>query len=158
MVEIVLPRELRDRLSEALKVAGSREIGGVLMGECLAPGRFLVADLTVQRRGGSFASFLRRVTDALSALARFFRQTGGEYTRFNYLGEWHSHPSFSTEPSGKDMKSMLEIATDPQVGANFVALVIVRLVDGELVGSASIYWPDGVFEQASMQFGESSGT
>ena len=89
MVEIVLPREIQERLSAALEDARQREIGGVLMGECLAPGRFRVVDLTIQRRGGRFASFVRRLGDALSALARFFRNTGDDYTRFNYLGEWH---------------------------------------------------------------------
>ena len=77
---------------------------------------------------------MRRLGEALSALARFFRLTGEDYTRFNYLGEWHSHPSFSTTPSEKDVQSMLEIAGDPEVGANFVALVIVRLRADGLVG------------------------
>lgn len=120
------------------------------MGECLAPSRFRVADLTIQRRGGGFASFIRRLGDALAALARFFSQTGEEYTRFNYLGEWHSHPSFSTNPSEKDVRSMLDIAADPEVGANFVALLIVRLGAGRVEGSASIYWPDGAYEEARL--------
>lgn len=151
MVEIVLPREVQERLEAALEAAGTREIGGVLMGECLEPSRFRVADVTIQRRGGSFASFMRRLGEALSALARFFRQTGEDYTRFNYLGEWHSHPSFSTTASEKDVQSMLEIAADPEVGANFVALVIVRLPADGLVGSASVYWPDGAHEEAKLE-------
>ena len=127
------------------------------MGECLAPSRFRVADLTIQRRGGTLASFVRRVGEALSALARFFRRTREDYTRFNYLGEWHSHPSFSTRPSAKDVRSMVEIAEDPEVGANFVALVIARLEGGELVGSASVFWPDGVYEEARLSLEGSGG-
>ncbi len=157
MVEIVLPREIQERLEAALEAAGSREIGGVLMGECLAPDRFRVADLTIQRRGGSFASFIRRLAEALAALARFFRQTDEEYTRFNYLGEWHSHPSFSTNPSEKDVRSMLDIAGDPDVGANFVALLVVRLRAGRVEGSASIYWPDGAYEVAALSMEVASG-
>lgn len=157
MVEIVLPREIQERLEAALEAAGSREIGGVLMGECLAPDRFRVADLTIQRRGGSFASFIRRLGEALAALARFFRQTDEEYTRFNYLGEWHSHPSFSTTPSEKDVRSMLDIAGDPEVGANFVALLVVRLRAGCVEGSASIYWPDGAYEEAALSMEAASG-
>lgn len=118
------------------------------MGECLEPNRFRATDLTIQSRGGTFASFVRRVGEALSALARFFRRTGEDYTRFNYLGEWHSHPSFSVSPSDRDVRSMIEIAEDPEVGANFAALVIVRLMGGELVGSASVFWPDGAYEDA----------
>ena len=53
---------------------------------------------------------------------------------------------------------MLEIACDPAVGSNFVALVIVRLLDGSLIGSASVYWPDGAFEKAQLRLEEISGT
>lgn len=120
------------------------------MGECLEANRFRVADLTIQKRGGTFASFIRRVGEALSALARFYRRTGEDYTHFNYLGEWHSHPSFSVSPSGKDVRSMVEIAEDPKVGATFVVLVIVRLKGGDLVGSASVFWPDGASEDAAL--------
>ena len=112
MVEILLPHEIGERLRTALHAAGDEEVGGVLMGECLEPNRFRVADLTIQSRGGTFASFFRRVGEALSALARFFRRTGEDYTRFNYLGEWHSHPSFSVSPSDRDVRSMIEIAED----------------------------------------------
>ncbi len=120
------------------------------MGECLAASRFRVADVTIQRPG-SFASFVRRLGETLSALARFFRRTGEDYTRFNYLGEWHSHPSFWATPSEKDVRSMLEIAGDSEVGANFVALVIVRLSAEGLDGSASVFWPDGVYEEARLE-------
>lgn len=150
MVEIILPREIQERLEAALEAAGSREIGGVLMGECLAPDRFRVANLTIQQRCGGFASFIRRLGEALVALARFFHQTGEEYTRFNYLGEWHSHPSFPTMPSEKDVSSMLEIAGDPEVGANFVALLIMRLRAGRIAGSGSVFWADGAYEEAKL--------
>lgn len=149
VVEIVVPQEVQKRLQVALKAAGRKEIGGLLMGECLEPGRFRLADLTIQRSQGSLASFIRHLGEAISALANFFRRTGENYTQFNYLGEWHSHPSFSTNPSERDVLSMLEIAGDPEVGANFVALVIVRLDSCEtLTGSASVYWPDGRYEKA----------
>ena len=94
--------------------------------------------------------FVRRLGEALAALKRFFRQTHEEYTRFNYLGEWHSHPSFPVTPSTIDVRSMRSLASDPKVGANFVTLVIVRLRAGAIVGSASVYWPDGAFEEATL--------
>lgn len=157
MVEIVLPRDVRERLESALAAAGVREIGGVLMGECLAPSKFRIADVTIQRRGGNFSSFMRRLGKALSALARFFRQTGENYTRFNYLGEWHSHPSFSTTPSEKDVASMRAIVGDPKVGANFVALIIVRLGDRGLLASTGVYWPDGGHEEAKLDMEGANG-
>jgi [CysO sulfur-carrier protein]-S-L-cysteine hydrolase len=151
VVEIILPHDVQKRIRGALAGAGHREIGGILMGECVEPGLFRVSDLTLQGHGGSFASFIRRAGESLAALTRFFRRTRREYRRFNYLGEWHSHPSFSPEPSDKDVETMLGIALDPLVGANFVALLIVHLAsDAALECSATTFWPDGTFLPARL--------
>ena len=141
-MRVLVPREVRGRLEEALRNAGRRETGGVLMGEHVSENVFRVKDLTVQRRG-TFASFVREVGVALIPLRRFFRETGREYTRYNYLGEWHSHPSFPTEPSRTDSESMWAIVEDPAVGANFAVLMIARLgAGGELEASATAYLPN----------------
>lgn len=145
MLTVSIPPEVQRTLRRALKVAGADECGGVLMGELLGPGQFVVRQLTVQG-GGRFASFIRETRSALRALSSFFRQSGHDYARFNYLGEWHSHPSFSVQPSMTDHQSMLDIVTDVRVGANFVVLLIFKLSrQGELEGSAHTYLPDGAF-------------
>lgn len=149
LMEIVIPSEILSRIADALAEAGSREIGGVLMGEHIGDNEFRICDLTVQSRGGSFSSFVRFASLALRALRAFFIRTKDEYTRFNYLGEWHSHPSFSTAPSDRDRETMQELVQDPRVGANFASLVIVRLDDlGEFEASATVFWPDGYSERA----------
>jgi [CysO sulfur-carrier protein]-S-L-cysteine hydrolase len=60
-------------------------------------------------------------------LADFFARTGHDYLRYNYLGEWHSHPRFQPIPSPEDRATMLELVKNPLVGANFAVLIIVRL-------------------------------
>jgi hypothetical protein len=60
---------------------------------------------------------VRRIEDALGRLTSFFVRTNPDYRRFNYIGEWHSHPIFELEPSFKDDASMMEILLDPAVGA-----------------------------------------
>ena len=62
----------------------------------------------------------------MEALAGFFRRTGSDFRRFNYLGEWHSHPSFAVLPSGEDMMSMQNLVNGER-DIDFSALVIVRL-------------------------------
>ena len=48
-------------------------------------------------------------------------------------------------------RSMLEIVTNPTVGANFVVLLIFRLADkGRLVGSAHTYLPDGSYAASTL--------
>lgn len=140
-MRVLMPRDVRVRLEGALRSAGRRETGGLLMGEHVSEGVFRVKELTVQRRG-AFASFVREVGGAIVPLRRFFWETGRDYTRYNYLGEWHSHPSFVTEPSHTDSESMWSIVEDPAVGANFAVLLIARLGSGDkLEASATAYLP-----------------
>lgn len=150
MLMLKLPHEVLQTLLRELQAADSQEIGGILMGEQLAPGRFRVTEISVQRHSGWIARFIRSARDALEALQRFFERSGHRYAHFNYLGEWHSHPSFAPTPSASDHASMLEIASDPKTGANFVVLLIVKLNRAkQLVGSVTVYLPDGTVSAGS---------
>lgn len=144
MLTLILPSKQHELLLVELRKAGRCEVGGILMGEHAGPDIFVVRQMTVHRRG-LLASFVRRIEDAIGSLRTFFVQTGHDYTRFNYLGEWHSHPSFEPHPSRKDDLSMLEIVQDETVGANFAVLLIVKLgAEGELISTAHTYLPDGL--------------
>lgn len=143
MITLILPRPLQHTIRAALLKAGRREIGGILMAEHVGPNEFEVKDLTVHRRGTVF-NFVRVLEDALSRLRAFFERAEHDYTRFNYIGEWHSHPSFVPSPSPRDDASMREIVEDPKVGANFVVLLIVKLESPhEMASSVHTYLPDG---------------
>ena len=143
MIELVIPAEIREALRSALDDAGKREVGGVLMAEHVGPNRFELKEVTVHRRG-TLASFIRRIEEAIGRLASFFDRTKHDYARFNYIGEWHSHPIFEPEPSGRDDLSMMEIVRDQDVGANFAVLLVVKLDEsGQLVGTLHTYLPDG---------------
>lgn len=113
------------------------------MGEHVGPDEFRIVSLTIQRDGGSIARFVRLVEHAMMALTRFFRETGNEFTRFNYLGEWHSHPLFAPNPSSQDDASMMKILLDEKVGANFVVLMVAKLTDGELIATGTLYTRSG---------------
>ena len=120
------------------------------MGEHTGPNAFAVRELTVQS-GGSFARFVREARAALVALRGFFARTQSQYTRFNYLGEWHSHPSFSVEPSATDHNSMVVMARNPEVGATFLVLMVVKLDAAErLLGSVHLYLPDGTVSSGEL--------
>ena len=141
-MQILLDDAIEQGFVAALKEAGNREIGGILMGECIADDTYRVKSFTAQRHGGSPVFFVRVIREALGPLRSFFRQTGYNFRRFNYLGEWHSHPRFAPEPSCLDSESMWEIVEDKGVGANFVVLLIIRLNDvGRLEGTAIVYMP-----------------
>jgi hypothetical protein len=126
------------------------------MAEHVGPNEFKVCELTVHRRG-AIASFMRRIEDAIGKLCLFFQRTDHDYLRFNYLGEWHSHPLFEPMPSAMDDMSMLEIVQDKSVGANFAVLLIVKLEpNGQLVSTAHTYLPDGRRARSAIIFGDQS--
>ena len=80
----------------------------------------------------------------MKPLRAFFHATKHEYTRFNYIGEWHSHHSFALTPSPRDRATMLEMITDSDLGARFLILLLVRLADGgELEHAVTVYMPSG---------------
>jgi [CysO sulfur-carrier protein]-S-L-cysteine hydrolase len=143
MLNLILPADISAQITTSLERAGLNELGGILLAEHVAADEFVVREITVHPRG-AFASFVRRIEDAIGKIKAFFQSANHDYRRFNYLGEWHSHPSFEPYPSLKDDASVRDIVQDPKVGANFVALLIVKLGEnGSLVATAHAYLPDG---------------
>ncbi|AWT37320.1 hypothetical protein DM785_16520 (plasmid) [Deinococcus actinosclerus] len=152
-VRILLPAEVAARFTAALERAGQREVGGILMGEHTDEDEFRVVDITLQTRGGTFASFWRLVEDFTVPLRRFFERTHRDYRRFNYLGEWHSHHSFALVPSGQDRQTMRQIVEDPASNVNFAVLILVRIsASGQLEAGATLHIPHASSSTAEIVF------
>jgi len=141
-MQLLVPPEIGSQLSDALMQEGKREIGGILMGEHVGLEVFRIRKVTIQRKRGTFASFVRIVADILAPLRSFFDATRHEYTKFNYLGEWHSHHSFALTPSSRDHQTMHSMVIDPELGAHFVVLLLVKLSEGQLDASVTVYQPN----------------
>ena len=65
-MKIYLPNQIERQLILALEKAGTKEIGGVLMGEYIGEAEFRIVDLTIQKQRGTFAFFVRLVADAVA--------------------------------------------------------------------------------------------
>ena len=132
------------RLLAALARHGRREIGGQLYGEQLEPSNFRITELTIQSRPGTFARFVVDLVESAKGALGFFDRHGHAYARFNYIGEWHSHPSFEVTPSATDARTMRSVVEDPAFRGQFAVLVILRLDESELVSSATLFAPGAV--------------
>ena len=141
-VRLRLKPEGTRRLVAALKSAEHREIGGQLFGEQHAPSDFVVTNIVIQEGMGSVARFFVDLILAAREAARFFDVTGHHYTRYNYIGEWHSHPSFALTPSNTDIATMQALVTDPDFRGSFAVLMIVRLTGNTLGAAAWAFDPD----------------
>lgn len=112
------------------------------MGEHVRDDVFRVVDISVQRSGGSQIHFVRDPFSHAAQLEAFFARTGNDFTRFNYLGEWHSHPTFEPAPSSVDCLSMQSIVDNPDIGVNFLVLLVVKLAGRQrIAGTATVFRP-----------------
>lgn len=127
MLRLQITIEQVRRFQMHLRTAGAHEIGGVLVGEQLTENTFRLADFSVQHTGGSTTCFVRAPEQHAAFCDAFFARTGHQYTRFNYLGEWHSHPSFPALPSTTDVAAMQDMVEDAAQGLHFAVLLIVNL-------------------------------
>ncbi len=125
-MQVEIARDVKVRLRKALWAAGHREIGGVLMGEQIEPGHFKIVDLSIDQETGGKAHFVRSPEAHSEALDAFFQRTNNNYDRFNYLGEWHSHPRLPLAPSLQDVRSMIDLIQGERE-IDFAVLLIVRL-------------------------------
>jgi integrative and conjugative element protein (TIGR02256 family) len=125
-----------------LRRAGRVEVGGLLLGEHVSEDTFRVVDMTAQRHGGSHTGFMRDPEAHAADLASFFERTKGDYARFNYLGEWHSHPNVPATPSASDVAEMIRLVDDPEVGVTFAVLLVVgSTLFRRLTGTATVFAP-----------------
>jgi len=126
MSSLTIPRHITKSLRRTLRSAGSSEIGGILLAEQLRADSFQLIEHTVDEQAGTSSTFRRSETQHSAAFDEFLEKYKHEFRRYNYLGEWHSHPSFPVQPSLKDRETMQSIVGGDR-GLPFAVLLIVRL-------------------------------
>jgi integrative and conjugative element protein (TIGR02256 family) len=124
-MKVELTKDVQKRMMSCLAKAKRREIGGILMAEQIEPGEFRVVDFSLDCITGSAAHFVRSPEHHRAALDDFFARTGNDYARYNYLGEWHSHPNHAPFPSSTDILSMQDLL-DEERSILFAILLIVK--------------------------------
>lgn len=137
-MRLEISSNLRQRLRDTVRRGKRNEVGGVLMAEQIAPGHFRLVDFTLDEQVGGAGHFVRSVDDHRAALEGFFARTGADYGRFNYLGEWHSHPNHLPIPSPEDIRSM-EGLVHGERDIPFAVLIVVRARGRGLMMSATLF-------------------
>lgn len=138
-MKVELTKEVRERMMSSLVTAKRREIGGILMAEQVEPGKFRIIDFSVDDVTGDNNHFIRSPDHHRIALDAFFARTGNEYARYNYLGEWHSHPNHVPLPSTTDIISMQDLLREEEEISFAVLLVIKRSWLRQFLCSATLF-------------------
>ena len=150
-MQILLPIDVIETIASELKRRGKRETGGLLFAEHIGGSTFKVVQATIQKSIGTTVEFVRDPAQHQAELDSFFARTDNDCARFNYFGEWHSHPTFPPMPSGQDLRTMRSILEDPTTGVTFLVLMVCRLQsDGAFALTATICDESGVYRQASV--------
>ena len=131
---------LRKRcLAEMLRTARAYEpveIGSALFGGYSSDGRraivFGAAPVPPDSRSTA-SSFVRGVTGLVEFLRDLFTRSRG---RRHYVGEWHSHPNASPQPSATDWARQRELAEDHAMQCPECILIVLggNLEDAPQVG------------------------
>jgi proteasome lid subunit RPN8/RPN11 len=141
VIKVAIADSCARSLEQALRAAGSNEIGGVLAAEQVGDGCFLVVDLSIQD-DGTTSNFVRDPIQHREFIQRFHSRMGHQPERFNYLGEWHSHPSYLAIPSEADIEQMQDLVEDEEQASTFLVLMVVKLAKGaSLRGSIYAFRP-----------------
>lgn len=134
-----LTEPVRKKLTDALHKYGDFEIGGILIGKKVVEGVFEIIDASISDEDNrfAFASFIRGTKKSQRLLKQHFHNGTGYY-----IGEWHSHPRFSLNPSFADISTMKRILHDPSYGVSFVILLIVHIDQSEMRHKAFFFHRD----------------
>lgn len=153
-MRLKIPSDQVAAVHDALARAGANEIGGQIFGEQLAPSQFLASELTFQKRRGTFTRFFVDLVQATCDALRFFHKTQHRYARFNYIGEWHSHPNFEVRPSVVDVESMRKLVRDPAFKGRFAVLMIFKVEKGTVQSGGWLFDPEGSEFQIQLEYCE----
>ena len=141
-INIILTNEVRNIILETCKKSGKREIVGMLFAQHFSTNEFKVLEVTVAMEYlGTMSRFIRGIVSGLRQLAKFYKYHNYFYSKYNYLGDWHSHPNFKFYPSATDDASMFKLLYDVEVGAYFLVLLIVKIKNNQLKVNGWAYFP-----------------
>lgn len=123
-ISVSLDDKSKKKIIDTLQKYSPNEIGGILIGNKVTEDNIIINDVSISNEIGNFnlASFVRDTVNAQRLLNKHYKKTTGFY-----VGEWHSHPSFSLNPSGKDISTLKGIIHDKNYNVSFAILIIVKL-------------------------------
>lgn len=125
-LSLKIPSAHWNAMRGCLKLGGIREIGGWLAAEQLAPGDFELVGFTVDLDVGTHNRFASLPNTHGAQLDDILAANSDRAGRMDYLGEWHSHPTFAPVPSDIDVAAMTKMVE--KSGPSFATLLIVRLL------------------------------
>jgi [CysO sulfur-carrier protein]-S-L-cysteine hydrolase len=146
---IILPKKISKILHKQIHRHSPNETKGALFAKQIDDDHYEIDEVYLERQIGSIA-FVRLYNN--QRYKRFQKQYHAkhddDFLHHNYIGDWHSHPSFECVPSSFDR---MEVEMDlQQSNANFLIQVILKVEYNKLVGDAFLYNKDASAQQIQL--------
>jgi integrative and conjugative element protein (TIGR02256 family) len=125
LLELIVSKELVDRIVNCGAKKYPNEFGGLLMGRYVNDHKtVIIEDTILPKKYKPSRYFFDRSSDGLREELELRYKAE---PRLIYVGEWHTHPDGSAEPSGVDLKAMRELANDKNVLITNPVLMILEI-------------------------------
>lgn len=135
---IVIPKEISELLKKELDFMGQNETKGSFFAERIDNDLFEVNEIYFSKKRGTFSFIKMIIGDEYKKFQKKYHEKYSfDYEKYNYIGDWHSHPSFSCFPSTYDKKEAID--DFKKSNANFIVQFIFKNENDSLIGKAFLY-------------------
>ena len=150
-MKIIVQKTVVSKIIDALKRAGLNETKGACFASRISNDCYSIEDVFLSKeKGTTFFSNLKINFSYKRFEKRYFKKHKYDYVNHNYIGDWHSHPSFDCLPSNYDKKEAFEELNNSN--ANFLIQLIVKLIDNEITGRCFLYLKNSITEECKLVF------
>lgn len=150
-MKIIVQKTVINRMINALKRAGLNETKGACFASKTSDDCYSIEDVFLSKEKGTTVFSNLKINYSYKCFEkRYFKKHKYDYVNHNYIGDWHSHPSFDCLPSNYDKKEAFEELYNSN--ARFLIQLIVKLIDNEITGRCFLYLKNSIAEECELVF------
>jgi proteasome lid subunit RPN8/RPN11 len=137
-LEIIIPKKISLILIKQISKHSPLETKGALFAEDLGNDTFKIDEVYLEPKPGT-TTFVKLYINQeyLSFQKNYHKFRKNNFSKYNYIGDWHSHPLFECLPSSYDVSEVEEDIK--KSNAIFLVQIILKVLKGRLVGNAFYY-------------------
>lgn len=137
-MKIIVPEKMSKIILDHVKKYSPNETKGALFARKIDDETFEIDAVYIEKKVGTFAFVILENNCRYKKFqAVYNKKHHYDYKNHNYIGDWHSHPSFALFPSEYDKSEVVEDLT--KSNANFLIQMIVKENKGKLIGNCFFY-------------------
>lgn len=137
-MKIIMPKTISKKIYQRIKETSPNETKGALFAKKINDDLYEIDAVYFEKIIGTYAFVKLYNNEAYKKFQeKYHAKHLNDYETHNYIGDWHSHPSFECYPSSYDR---LEVESDLQKSnAKFLIQMILKNINQSLTGNCFLY-------------------